>query len=325
MALVILFFVLAFATIFGGYVGSDPYDDLAFLKSIIDYIILVFSMMVIPFIYKIVKADNYDEDKGKKICAWNMWIVLLTYFCLDAIAMRGIYDETIQNLGENIVYALMFYYINKKIFCHRSEEKLEKDPNRLYECKSCGYRNQEFYDACPQCGNHTKQYAYINDEKKQEISPNVSEIEISTNEPTSQGKRKYCSQCGGLINNKTKVCEGCGKQYFKVFSSKIIVMIIIAILLVVSIVISLILHIQNTKLNDRIEELEIENQQYYNYWVESFEQIAFFDEFVVFVEDDGTNWYHKYECRRFTGNDFWAFNIDAAIIDGYKPCPFCCE
>ncbi len=284
------------------------------LTLVLDLILTVFFYLLVPIIFCIRKKPM-TEKQIKKITIINGIVVWLVFSIIISSVDEGI---------SSVPAAFLWSWIGKMIM-ERVLLEDEESKNRLYECKSCGYRNQEYFDACPQCGNHTKQYAYINDEKKQEISPNVSEIEISTNEPTSQGKCKYCSQCGGLINNKTKVCEGCGKQYFKGFSSKIIVMIIIAILLVVSIVISLILHIQNTKLNDRIEELEIENQQYYDYWVESFEQIAFFDEFVVFVEDDGTNWYHKYECRRFTGNDFWAFNIDAAIIDGYKPCPFCCE
>ncbi len=122
MALVVLFLVLSFATIFGGYAGNNPYDDFIFFKSIIDYIILVASMMAIPFIYKIVKSDDYDIEKGKKICGWNIWIVLIAYFCLDVVLMQGIYDQTIQNFGENLVYALMFYYINRRIFCHNSNE-----------------------------------------------------------------------------------------------------------------------------------------------------------------------------------------------------------
>ena len=63
--------------------------------------------------------------------------------------------------------------------------------------------------------------------------------------------------------------------------------------------------------------------KYYEYWVSTFEQIDFFDRFVVFVEDDGTNKYHKYECSKFKGDSFWAFNIDAAKDEGYTACPYC--
>ena len=74
---------------------------------------------------------------------------------------------------------------------------------------------------------------------------------------------------------------------------------------------------------NKANELEVENDQYYEYWVSTFEQIDFFDRFVVFVEDDGTNKYHKYECSKFKGDSFWAFNIDAAKDEGYTACPYC--
>ena len=47
---------------------------------------------------------------------------------------------------------------------------------------------------------------------------------------TKQGKSKYCSKCGSAINNQTKKCTGCGKQYFQ-FSFKPILCIILVILL----------------------------------------------------------------------------------------------
>lgn len=55
------------------------------------------------------------------------------------------------------------------------------------------------------------------------------------------------------------------------------------------------------------------------------QKLDFFDEYVVFVEDDGTNLYHKYDCYRFKGDYFWAYNTDQAIDIGYEPCPRCCE
>ena len=78
-----------------------------------------------------------------------------------------------------------------------------------------------------------------------------------------------------------------------------------------------------TDYKQHVNELELENSHYYDYWVDSFEKIDFVDEFIVFVEDDGTNLYHKYECFKFKGNSFWAFNVEAAIYEGYTACPYC--
>ena len=52
-------------------------------------------------------------------------------------------------------------------------------------------------------------------------------------------------------------------------------------------------------------------------------EIDFIDDYVVFIEDDGTNLYHKYQCYRFTANSFYVFNIDYAVGEGYVPCQLC--
>lgn len=72
--------------------------------------------------------------------------------------------------------------------------------------------------------------------------------------------------------------------------------------------------------------LELENNIIYPKLDFSDERkLEFFDEHVVFVEDDGTNLYHKYDCYRFVGDYYWAYNIEQAIYRGYEPCPRCCE
>lgn len=55
------------------------------------------------------------------------------------------------------------------------------------------------------------------------------------------------------------------------------------------------------------------------------EKLAFYDECIVFVEDDGTNLYHKYECYRFKSDYYWAYNVEQAVYIGYEPCPICCR
>ena len=147
----------------------------------------------------------------------------------------------------------------------------------------------------------------------------------SDTENQPQKSRYFCSVCGGLIDPQTKQCTQCRKQHFKGFSTKTAIAIVLFVLFVISIIVSVILYIQNTKFNERLEALETENQQYYDYWNETFGQIAFFDEFVVFVEDDGTNLYHKYGCYKFKGDSFWAFNVEAAEDQEYEPCPYCCD
>lgn len=55
-----------------------------------------------------------------------------------------------------------------------------------------------------------------------------------------------------------------------------------------------------------------------------YEKVEFFDTYVVFVDDDGSTKYHKYDCDRFDGDYFFAFNEATARVRGYEPCSHCC-
>jgi len=56
------------------------------------------------------------------------------------------------------------------------------------------------------------------------------------------------------------------------------------------------------------------------------EDLQFFNKYVVFVPDDNTRIYHKYDCPKRTAKStsFWAYNVEAAKSTGYKPCEECC-
>lgn len=49
----------------------------------------------------------------------------------------------------------------------------------------------------------------------------------------------------------------------------------------------------------------------------------FLDTYIVFVQDDGTGYYHTYDCSAFTSKDFWAYNRALAKSQGYTACPRC--
>ena len=87
-------------------------------------------------------------------------------------------------------------------------------------------------------------------------------------------------------------------------------LIIVTILLVLSIAFNLYQLGLNNQSNKELEQ----NRN----------KLGFFDD-LVFVENDNTDWYHKYDCYRFKQRDFWAFNIDQSDDLGYEPCPNCCK
>lgn len=56
---------------------------------------------------------------------------------------------------------------------------------------------------------------------------------------------------------------------------------------------------------------------------ELIEKAEFMDDHIVFVSDDGNSLYHKFDCSRMDFSRFWAYNTEAAISKGYRPCGRC--
>ena len=81
----------------------------------------------------------------------------------------------------------------------------------------------------------------------------------------------------------------------------------------------------NQKLQQTLAQKSEENLELQQELRQDSEKIDFLDEYIVMIEDDNTDLYHKYECYRFKGIDFWAYNIDQAENLGYEPCPNCCK
>ena len=51
----------------------------------------------------------------------------------------------------------------------------------------------------------------------------------------------------------------------------------------------------------------------------------FLDTYAVFVENDGTNYYHTYNCNKFLKESFWIYSRKLAENYGFTPCPSCCK
>ena len=316
VALVVIFFILMFMAIGGTYLNIDPYDSLIWVKTLISFVLLTATMMVFPVCYKVFKSGNVSNAKGKKVCNWNCVAVLGAYMLIDIIVMGGIYDETFENLGANLVYGLMFLYINKKLLFSKKTEQndvLTKTKEPIVEVQACA--SQEAHNE------------KIIEKSQSQTKPVCKQHTISTPIVTvpQNSKIKYCSQCGKAIDGITKKCTGCGKQYFKGIPWKIAGNIGIAAILIFSIGMNIYQYISAKDKPDYIIPETNSDQSFYE-WIEEQDRqkkIDFFDTYIVLVEDDGTNWYHKYECDKFKGDNFWAFNLDAAKGEGYTACPYC--
>ncbi|MBQ6797956.1 MAG: hypothetical protein IJP11_01820 [Oscillospiraceae bacterium] len=57
--------------------------------------------------------------------------------------------------------------------------------------------------------------------------------------------------------------------------------------------------------------------------MEAEKKADFMDTYVVFVNNDESNLYHKYDCSKFVKADFWAYSRKLAENYGYTACPTC--
>ena len=138
-------------------------------------------------------------------------------------------------------------------------------------------------------------------------------------------KTKYCSRCGSPVDNDTKICTGCGKQYFRglKFNKFSITILIISLLLITSIVMNVWQYNEIDSLSNQKENLENRISELEDQSVKDFNKLYFFERFAEIVANDGTNKYHKWGCSQLdTSNGFWIFNTDAAKEDYYE-CQYC--
>lgn len=170
-------------------------------------------------------------------------------------------------------------------------------------------------------------------------------------------KSRFCKHCGSPIDPATKKCTGCGKQYFRLPSRKgsSLVWKVVAVLSVIAVCLCIYRITQlETRLSDmqslateqeaKIAELSKTGESLQKRIAEKSSKVAsltgdintlkrknekmekvydFCNDHVVVVSDDGTRKYHKIQCIYFDDSCFWAYNLEAAQQQGYKPCSFC--
>lgn len=163
---------------------------------------------------------------------------------------------------------------------------------------------------------------------------------VDTPKVASVSAKRYCSHCGSLINEETKTCTGCGKQYFKgikhfwgrIFCKKHLALVIVSFVLLASLITNIVLAVNVADLDrayqinrDKVENYEDLIDDYQNEIDGLENDLYFYDRHVVFVSDDGTNLYHKVDCYKFDSSYFWAYNTEKAVQLGYRPCSWCCD
>ena len=147
-------------------------------------------------------------------------------------------------------------------------------------------------------------------------------------------KNTYCKKCGGLIDNKTKKCTGCGKQYFR-FSKKVFIILVVAIIAIGLVAANVYQYITNRQsvelLNKNLESMRDNRDDFMSknddLTAQLFlkdKELNFWDKYAVIVTEAGEK-YHHYGCYHLDDcSSIWIYNVAAAESRGYEPCLDCC-
>ena len=147
-------------------------------------------------------------------------------------------------------------------------------------------------------------------------------------------KNTYCKLCGNEIDNKTRKCSGCGKQYFHL-SKRVYIIALVSIIAVGLIGANLYQYIENNQtiellnknldsMSDNRDEFMAKNDALSSELFSKERELAFWDKSAVIVTESGKK-YHHYGCYHLNGcSSIWIYNIEAAKSRGYTPCLDCC-
>lgn len=80
---------------------------------------------------------------------------------------------------------------------------------------------------------------------------------------------------------------------------------------------------ENEKLTKSVDELSESVQTLTQENSSLRKKSDFVDSYIVFVENDKSGLYHRYDCAHFVQKSFWAYSRKLAERNGYEACPDC--
>mgnify|MGYP004537272807 FL=1 len=146
---------------------------------------------------------------------------------------------------------------------------------------------------------------------------------------------RICPECKKIYDDSAIYCTECGKKTIEKAPEKapekesaserknqVSGLAAIAFVFAMTTLLFGVLFVESTKETNSYRVKYQEVKEVYN---ETKEKADFMDDYIRIVStstNDG--YYHKYECSDLDTTRFMAFNVDAAIVKGYEPCPKCC-
>lgn len=146
-------------------------------------------------------------------------------------------------------------------------------------------------------------------------------------------KTVYCKRCGNEIDNKSRKCSGCEKQYFK-FSKLVFIWCVLAVLVVGLSGLNVYQYLESKKssleFSNRLDALIETRDDLVRQRDESYvnlgsvrTELTFWENNAVICTTEGYR-YHKYGCSHLIGVESgYIFSKEYAEWKGYTPCLDC--
>ena len=189
---------------------------------LVSLVVTVVAYGLFPILFAIFRKKNITKKKNTWICYGVNFVVMVVFLALNGSSSGAPY----------LLWTWVFTrYGVKKIRLNgylSDGEYLEDDSNRITECLSCGYRDEDYFDTCPQCGHQKKRYVYLNriteclscgyrDEDYFDTCPQCGHqakryVDLAEESSAGSDPVRFCRNCGEELVNGSKFCSKCGTE-----------------------------------------------------------------------------------------------------------------
>lgn len=277
-------------------IGYDEYQEIYFETT---FGIITFVSLIIGIIISIMTFIKFKRKDYNTLTFLKYVLIYESISMAFNSSSRQTYDDLFEFLIVWAILSIIAYFI-------------------WYKSNMKYFRKREWYFNSK---NDLDEYEDVENEDEIPEKKNIKNINKKYN-------GKFCKKCGGKITIKNQ-CSKCGHQYFSASILKqknVVIIMIISLALLISIGCNIYLfnnsgnaneEIEN--LNDEISRLEDRNFDLLMDKIDYEAKANFLDDYIVIVPE-GVDYYYSYDCyqKLFNGYTFYAYNVNAAIVKGYR-------